>query len=108
MQRKIFIDSAVVEDDISVKAEPVPQDEMKDRDEETSFDLLSYAEILKATIKQFPQKLLFSVKETADTLCVSVEFIRKKITEQKITTVSFGDRKLISINELARLIHKGV
>lgn len=107
MNRKIYLDQLVSDPNVLLEDEPVLKTEIIDSKDDANH-LLSYAEILKATIQMFSKKMLFSVKETADALNVSVEFIRKKITEQKINTVSLGDRKMISINELARLIHKGV
>ena len=65
-------------------------------------------EILKAIILQFPSKVLFSIQETANALSVSIEFIRKRIADGVIISVSMGDRKMISIHELTKLIHKGV
>ena len=71
-------------------------------------DFLSYAEILRSVIKQFPHKMLFSIQEAANALSVSIEFLRKKINDGVIVSVSMGDRKMISINELTKIIHKGV
>jgi hypothetical protein len=75
---------------------------------ESQFDLITYSEVLKATIFQYPNKMLFSIKESAMALSVSPEFIRKKISDGFIKAVNLGDRKMISINELAKIIYKGV
>lgn len=75
---------------------------------ELPFDLITYSEVLKATILQYPNKMLFSIKESAAALSVSPEFIRKKISDGFIKSVNLGDRKMISINELAKIIYKGV
>ena len=106
MPRKIFIDP--IETTMHFEDSHSCQNSIIEESESDTYDLLSYAEILKATIQQFPKKMLFNMKETAEALCVSVEFIRKRISEGKINAVCFGDRKLISINELARLIQEGV
>ena len=71
-------------------------------------NLFSYYTVLETCIKQYPNKLLFSLKEASEALGVSIEFLRKKINEGIINSVTLGDRKLISINELASIIHKGV
>ncbi len=107
MHRKIFLDHSIDNDDSMISDESLTNTTNENPDEEDSDTLLTYTDILNSTIKQFPEKLLFSVKETADALSVSVEFIRKKIAERKINPVSMGDRKMISINELAKLIYKG-
>ena len=75
---------------------------------QVSMDLITYSEILKAVLVQYPEKLLFNMKEAASALNVSQEFIRKKISQGLIRAVTLGDRKLISVNEIARLIHEGV
>lgn len=71
-------------------------------------DLLAYSEILKAVLFQYPEKLLFNLKEAAYALNVSVEFLRKKVSLGQINIVSLGDRKMISINELTRIITEGI
>ncbi len=58
--------------------------------------------------KNYPQKILFSIKEVAEIIGSSYEFIRKKIAFGKIHTRDFGDRKMIHINELVTLITYGV
>jgi|GEM_PF-4274135 len=53
-------------------------------------------------------KILFSIKETAHILGVSYEFVRQNILARTIPVVSFGERKMVHINELAKLITKGI
>ena len=55
-----------------------------------------------------PEKLLYSIRETANVLGVSYEFIRAKVQSGHIHVSSFGSRKLIHINELSRLISEGL
>lgn len=71
-------------------------------------DLVEYSEILKTLIAQFPTQMLFSIKEAAEVLSVSQEFIRKKIADGAIKSVNLGDRKMISINELSLIIYEGI
>jgi excisionase family DNA binding protein len=108
MSRKIYLDHSI--DDGEMIAEDVSLSQKENIDNGASIQQSppSYDEILNATIKQFPEKLLFNVKEAASTLAVSVEFIRKRIADGTILSVSMGDRKLISLNEIVKLIFKGV
>ncbi len=55
-----------------------------------------------------PRKINYSIKETAEHLGVSYDFIREAIHTQKIKTAKFGDRYLIHVNELARILTEGV
>jgi hypothetical protein len=108
MPRKIILDK------ISTKRDVLPDIDSNSsfKDEhvttEKRFDLITYSQILKATIDQYPNKMLFSIKESAVALSVSPEFIRKRISDGSIKSVNLGDRKMISINELAKIIYKGV
>lgn len=108
MPRKIILDDTFLRNNI-IKEHPsevyCTQNNENDSIED---DLTTYSEILKAAIAQYPNKLLFSIKDTAAALSVSPEFIRKKISDGNIFSVTLGDRKMVSINELARIIYKGV
>ena len=56
----------------------------------------------------YPGKLLCSMKETAKLLGVSYEYIRQKVCSGEVQIKSFGDRKLLHINEVTRLIKEGI
>jgi hypothetical protein len=58
--------------------------------------------------EKFPEKILFTIQETADVLNLSAEFIRKRIVAGSLAHVSFGDRKIIHFKTLAALITKGI
>jgi len=105
MPRKITLNNLVL-------IPQIPKSSVKqiDRDllTEPKTDLFSYYNVLETIIKQYPNKMLFNLNEASQALGVSVEFIRKRVTEKKIKSVNLGDRKMISINELATIIYKGV
>lgn len=108
MPRKIILEKTSLMRDVIKENDSVCSLIEADVRTELPFDLITYSEILKATILQYPNKMLFSIKESAAALSVSPEFIRKKISDGFIKSVNLGDRKMISINELAKIIYKGV
>jgi excisionase family DNA binding protein len=56
----------------------------------------------------FPDQILFSIREVAAITKVSYEFIRQSIRKGKINYCGMGERKLIHINELCRIITGGI
>jgi len=63
---------------------------------------------LEVLSKNNPNKTLFSLDEAADQLTVGDEFIRRRIKSGKIKATYLGDKPLINIVELARIITEGV
>ena len=63
---------------------------------------------LEVLSKNNPNKTLFSLDETAEQLTVGVEFVRRRIKSGKIKATYLGDKPLINIIELARIITEGV
>ena len=108
MPRKIILDDTMLSCSRAKEQSPENYSPGNDGIVETRNDLVAYSEILKAAIAQYPNKMLFSIKDTAAALSVSPEFIRKKISDGNINSVTLGDRKMVSINELARIIYKGI
>ncbi len=56
----------------------------------------------------FPNKFLYTVKETADILNVSDDFIFRRIKDGKLKAVRLGDRSMIGKRTLAEIITNGV
>ncbi|MCX6170134.1 MAG: helix-turn-helix domain-containing protein [Ignavibacteriales bacterium] len=56
----------------------------------------------------FPNKIQFTIKEVATILNLSYDFVREKISGGSITAVKFGDRYMISVFELERILAQGV
>ncbi len=63
---------------------------------------------LEVLSKNNPNKTLFSLDEAARQLTVGDEFIRRRIKSGKIKATYLGDKPLINIVELARIITEGV
>lgn len=63
---------------------------------------------LELLTKNNPNKTLFTLYETSEQLTVGVEFVRRRIKSGKIKATYLGDKPLISIVELARIITEGV
>jgi len=63
---------------------------------------------LEVLSKNNPNKTLFSLNEAAEQLTVGDEFIRRRIKSGKIKATYLGDKPLITIVELARIITEGV
>lgn len=58
--------------------------------------------------RSFPEKLLFSIKETASVLNVSDDFVSSRIRSGKLKATKLGDRSMINKLTLANTITKGV
>jgi len=58
--------------------------------------------------RSFPEKLLFSIKETANVLNVSDDFVSNRIRSGKLKATKLGDRSMINKLTLANTITKGV
>jgi len=63
---------------------------------------------LEVLSKNNPNKTLFSLNEAAEQLTVGDEFIRRRIKSGMIKATYLGDKPLINIVELARIITEGV
>ena len=67
-----------------------------------------YQTTLDVLIKNNPNQLLFSLSEVSKQLRVGEEFVRRRIKSGEIRATYLGDKPLISITELARIIIEGV
>jgi len=56
----------------------------------------------------FPGKVNFSISETARILNLSYDFVREKIASGSIRATKFGDRYMINVFELGRILAEGV
>ncbi len=56
----------------------------------------------------YPQKTLFSIKETVHILRTTDEFIRQNIHAGKIQKAGLGSRIMIDLDELSKLMTKGI
>jgi len=52
--------------------------------------------------------LNYNIKQASQTLGISEEFLRRRIAAGKIKTINFGDKKMITIFEIARILNTGV
>jgi excisionase family DNA binding protein len=59
-------------------------------------------------LKQKPEKMVYSLKEAAEILCIGQEFLRRRIKSGKINVVRLGDKPAINLVELARILSEGV
>jgi len=68
-------------------------------------------EILKLTlnilVQNNPNKLTFTLKEAAQQMNVGEEFLRRRVKSGIIKTIYMGDKPMIQITELARLLAGG-
>jgi excisionase family DNA binding protein len=55
-----------------------------------------------------PNKINFTIDEVAAQLSVSREFIRTRTKSGKIKVIQYGDKPMIHISELARILTKGI
>jgi hypothetical protein len=59
-------------------------------------------------LKENPKKFMYTQEECAEILNLSYQFINRRCRDGIIQLTKFGEKKLISINELARLIKEGI
>lgn len=68
-----------------------------------------HAEEISACIqKLFPNKINFSLDEAASVLNVSYDFIREHIISNDIKSIKYGNRRMIGLFELIRILMEGV
>ncbi len=58
--------------------------------------------------ERFPDQLNFSIKQTAQILNISEDFIRDRIANKLIQVIKFGRYYQINIVELIRLLEEGM
>ena len=74
----------------------------------SSDDLLNSSKLFDILSKTFPNKLNFSISEAAVLLNLSYDLVRNRIVAGSIAAVKFGDRYMISVFELGRILAEGV
>lgn len=52
--------------------------------------------------------LNYTIKQASQVLNISQEFIRRRIYTGEIKTINFGDKPMITIFEIARILNEGV
>lgn len=73
---------------------------------ETAKEMYEYC--LEFLDKDYPGKILFTIKEVADILNLSEDFVSARIQNKKVQSTRFGNRYMINRLVLAELITKGV
>jgi hypothetical protein len=63
---------------------------------------------IQLLLKENPKKFMYTQEECAGILNLSYQFINRSCKDGKIQLTKYGEKKLISINELARLIKEGI
>jgi excisionase family DNA binding protein len=67
-----------------------------------------YRLTLNILVHNNPNKTSFTIKEAALQLNVSDEFVRRRIKSNHIKAIYLGDKPMITIVELARILTQGV
>ena len=68
----------------------------------------TFEENLEYITTTYPDKILFDLKEVANILSMSYEFVRISVNKGIVSAKQIGSRRLIHRGELARLITEGV
>lgn len=68
----------------------------------------SFKLTLNILVHNNPNKITFSLKEAAQQLNVGDEFLRRRLKSNKIKTIYIGDKPMIHIAELARILTEGI
>lgn len=67
-----------------------------------------YKMTINILVHNNPNKTSFTIDEAAVQLNVGNEFIRRRTKAGRIKVIYFGDKPMIHISELARLLTKGI
>ena len=67
-----------------------------------------YKMTINILVHNNPNKTSFTFDEAASQLNIGTEFIRRRVKAGRIKVIYFGDKPLIHISELARLLTKGI
>jgi hypothetical protein len=67
-----------------------------------------FQQTLNILIHNHPDKVTFSLKEASSLINVSSEFLRRRVKSGMIRVMYFGDKPMIHICELARLLTEGI
>lgn len=68
----------------------------------------TYEENLEYITTTYPDKILFDLKEVANIISMSYEYVRISVSNGLISAKSIGRRRLVHRGEIARLITEGV
>jgi excisionase family DNA binding protein len=71
-------------------------------------NMLNSSKFFDILNERFPNKLHFSISEVAIVLNLSYDFVREKIASGCISANKFGDRYMINVFELGRILTEGV
>lgn len=102
MARKVNLGNVNVNGSIAVSNNNLPAIDRVHTDEN------KIKETIEILLKINNKVLNYNIKQAAQALGVSAEFLRRRIAAGKIKTIYFGDKPMISIMEMARLINEGV
>ena len=69
---------------------------------------LGDSSIKESLQKSYPGKMLFSIQDVSNITSTSYEFIRKRVQTGTISSSGMGDRKLVHLDELTRVLLMGV
>lgn len=92
--------------DMATKIEILKQNTLQPKEKEVQTSLHESA--LLFIQKLFPNKINFSINEAASVLNVSYDFIREHIIRDEIKAKKYGDRWMINLFELIRILIEGV
>lgn len=106
MSQLIDFSKYVVQSDHSIKRLKVQNAE----DIQPAIDISDdeYKMTINILVHNNPNKTSFTFDETALQLNVGTEFIRRREKAARIKVIYFGDKPMIHISELARLLTKGI
>ena len=67
-----------------------------------------YKLTLNVLVHHYPGKTNFTIEEVAAQLGVGREFIRRRIKSGQIKAINYGDKPMVLITELTRILTKGL
>ena len=83
----------------------IPVSTGKDSSMNNTYNSSKFRDILSTL---YPSKINFSICEVAKILNLSYDFVREKIASGSIAAAKFGDRYMVNVFELERILERGV
>ncbi len=68
----------------------------------------AYEENLYLLLTMNGNKIFFSIKEVSENLNTSYDFVAERIRNNNIKSVKFGDRPMVNVKELVRIMTEGI
>ena len=103
-----LIDFSQYEPKKSPPVKKISQVIIKPVSNDSNYSESDYRLTIDILVHNNPQKITFTIDETASLMSVNKEFIRRRIKAGKIRAMYYGDKPMVHISELAKILTEGI